>query len=445
MIFLSYSHRDSILADDIDIKFRDAGYELTRDIRDIGYKQSIREFMKKIRNSDYAIMLLTENYFKSSNCMFELLEFLKETNYPERIIPLIKKSSNIITDDGIIEYIQYWENEKKKLQKKMKQINYASLGKLSEKLKHYVNICNSIAKIGDELMQKNNIVFEENMNDNNYREIFLYMRIPYTKIKEKKIYKKQDKNKIAKIGPENNIQNDINIAIKCLLPILHEIENTNETKIIYIADYLSLYRLSDWVICITPTVLKGNMVSTVLQKRKKMLIVHILVDKNLFLDDRETKEKKHVFLTKSVCHIFAYMCSYLSAPEKIFFSKLIKIFDYKINNIGNHNSIDDKTKNMPPSELLRILKARDEHFRMGFEKVNFDYILLFKKLLYSNELFEKYFDNEKQKLFKELFDSYRTDDSLELLFSFCEEYSLKKSIPVDYIKKDAIEIIHKYF
>lgn len=103
MIFLSYSHKDSSIVDDIEKKFNKLGLELKRDIRELNYdKKSIKEFMKQIRQSDYAIILVTKNYLKSPKCMFELYEFLKEQDYKNRIIPLIQESSNIFINNSKI-------------------------------------------------------------------------------------------------------------------------------------------------------------------------------------------------------------------------------------------------------------------------------------------------------------------------------------------------------
>jgi hypothetical protein len=85
MIFLSYSWKDEKLADGIDERFQSAGIYLTRDKRDAEYKQSMKEFMGKVRNSKFVVILLSKNYLESSNCMNEIIEFVKEPDYQERV------------------------------------------------------------------------------------------------------------------------------------------------------------------------------------------------------------------------------------------------------------------------------------------------------------------------------------------------------------------------
>jgi hypothetical protein len=77
-IFLSYSWYNSNIADCLDILFKTKNITLKRDVRDVEYKQSIKEFMKKIRTSDYCLVVISENYLKSINCMYEVTEFIKD-------------------------------------------------------------------------------------------------------------------------------------------------------------------------------------------------------------------------------------------------------------------------------------------------------------------------------------------------------------------------------
>jgi len=55
-IFLSYPHKYSDLANEIDNALRIKGIKLTRDKRDL--KFSIKEFMKTIRSHDLVLMLI---------------------------------------------------------------------------------------------------------------------------------------------------------------------------------------------------------------------------------------------------------------------------------------------------------------------------------------------------------------------------------------------------
>ena len=63
-IFLSYSRHNSKIADSLEILFKTKNITLKRDIRDIDYKQSIKEFMKEVRFSDYCLVVISEYYLE---------------------------------------------------------------------------------------------------------------------------------------------------------------------------------------------------------------------------------------------------------------------------------------------------------------------------------------------------------------------------------------------
>lgn len=77
-MFVSYCQIDSVYADNIDLYFKNKDVSIRRDIRDISQWKSIREYMQTIRDMDYAILIVSDNYLKSFNCMYEVLELIKE-------------------------------------------------------------------------------------------------------------------------------------------------------------------------------------------------------------------------------------------------------------------------------------------------------------------------------------------------------------------------------
>lgn len=114
-IFLSYSWNDESLANNIEERFAAIGITLIRDKRDIKYRGSIKEFMKKIRFNDYVVLVISPNYLKSSNCMYEISELTKDEDYKTRILPVIKNDTGIFDPIGRNTYTAYWEDEYRKL------------------------------------------------------------------------------------------------------------------------------------------------------------------------------------------------------------------------------------------------------------------------------------------------------------------------------------------
>ena len=151
-MFVSYCQRDSIYADNIDLYFKNKGITIHRDIRDISNWKSIREFMGTIRDKDYAVLVISDNYLKSFNCMYEVLEVMKEKDYENKIFPVVVETS-IYSPGGKIPYIKYWEDKYKELQEQIRQIDFVNAGDVIDDLKRTQNIASSmgefLAKVSD--------------------------------------------------------------------------------------------------------------------------------------------------------------------------------------------------------------------------------------------------------------------------------------------------------
>jgi hypothetical protein len=110
-IFMSYSWNDKDVVDHLDNLFKNKGILLKRDIREISYLQDITEFMKQVRTADYCLMMISDSYLKSFNCMREMLELIKDENYKDKVIPVIIGDTKIFTSENRSEYTLYWQEQ----------------------------------------------------------------------------------------------------------------------------------------------------------------------------------------------------------------------------------------------------------------------------------------------------------------------------------------------
>lgn len=82
-VFLSYSSDDENIANTISNMFHSIkhhGIELIRDKDRLSFMQDIKKFMQSIRDVDYALLIISDSYLKSNNCMYEITELVKEEN-----------------------------------------------------------------------------------------------------------------------------------------------------------------------------------------------------------------------------------------------------------------------------------------------------------------------------------------------------------------------------
>lgn len=160
-IFLSYNWHDGEIADKIDKHLSGLhGISVKRDVRDIGAWKSIRDFMKSIRQQDYAVLIVSDLYLRSKNCMFEATEVMKEQQYGDRIFPAVVEHG-IYDPLARVEYIKYWQQECDKLEVTIKGVDIANASELAADLKRYKNIASSMGEFLDMVADKNNPDIQE--------------------------------------------------------------------------------------------------------------------------------------------------------------------------------------------------------------------------------------------------------------------------------------------
>ncbi|WP_157679874.1 TIR domain-containing protein [Nitrosococcus watsonii] len=68
-IFLSYCHADASKVRKIKEDLGCSSIELIRDERALGYTEDIESYMKKIRTTDYALVIVSDVFLYSTNCI----------------------------------------------------------------------------------------------------------------------------------------------------------------------------------------------------------------------------------------------------------------------------------------------------------------------------------------------------------------------------------------
>ena len=153
-IFLSYSHKNKDIADRVDKFFISKNIRLTRDVRDVPAYSSLTKFMDTIRDHDYVIMLISDAYLKSTNCMYEVIQFIQERNYIGRTFPIIIDNEATIFDHSKHgKYIRYWQIKYKEFGDEIKTLQYTGTSPLHKELdkinKIQSNIGEFLNKIAD--------------------------------------------------------------------------------------------------------------------------------------------------------------------------------------------------------------------------------------------------------------------------------------------------------
>ena len=136
-IFLSYCQKDSDIADIIDSKLKEKLSDqahISRDIRDVAYHMSFGKFMNSIEDHDYVITIISNRYLQSRNCMFEVLEVVKDSKYHDKLVFIVLSNedkqylsapcdeeigANVYSPSGQAQYSMFWVGKEKELQKQI--------------------------------------------------------------------------------------------------------------------------------------------------------------------------------------------------------------------------------------------------------------------------------------------------------------------------------------
>ena len=180
-IFLSYCWNNKNIADKIYSDLTLIGLSILKDDHTLSYTDSINNFMMRIRDSKYAILLISDDYLKSVNCMFEVLQLLKDDKIIwDKILP-INLDAKYYDPIQRISYVKYWQDKEQIISETIRDIDPTNALSILSELKNIKNISQSIdlflSKLKDSITIKPQELFTTS-----YKKLFDHINIsPDTK------------------------------------------------------------------------------------------------------------------------------------------------------------------------------------------------------------------------------------------------------------------------
>jgi hypothetical protein len=162
-VFISYAWggESELVADEIEAILNANALRLVRDKTDLGFKGLIREFMEQIGQGNLVVLVISDKYLKSKNCMFELLEVAKRGEFHSRVFPVVLTDADIYDSLGIITYLKYWDLKIKELNVRVKELdNLADTRKIQEDINLYTDIRGAIDDLAGKLSNMNTLTLE---------------------------------------------------------------------------------------------------------------------------------------------------------------------------------------------------------------------------------------------------------------------------------------------
>lgn len=208
-VFISYAWggESEEIVNRIDQAIQERGIRIIRDKRDLGYKGSIREFMERIGRGNCVIVVISDKYLRSPNCMFELVEVADGKEFHDRVFPVVLKDADIYDPLKRIEYIKYWEVKRAELAEAIKTLDPANLQGIREDMDLYDRIRDRISGLTGILKDMNTLTPDMHL-DSNFNDLYTAIE---KRMKEGPVASPEDASKPAgdaasapKVSASNN-------------------------------------------------------------------------------------------------------------------------------------------------------------------------------------------------------------------------------------------------
>jgi tetratricopeptide (TPR) repeat protein len=160
-IFLSYSWENKKIADKIYYDLSFVGFDVIKDDQTMQYTDKISDFMKKIRQADFALLLISDSYLKSINCMTEVIQLHRDDNVWKKILPVICSDANFYELLDRIQYVNYWQKKSTAIESALTNLDPINATSLFQELKGYKEITQNIDSFLLNLKEQFNVSPEE--------------------------------------------------------------------------------------------------------------------------------------------------------------------------------------------------------------------------------------------------------------------------------------------
>jgi hypothetical protein len=168
-VFISYAWggESEEITNQIDQALNSRGLQIVRDKQSLGYKGSISQFMERIGQGNCVIVVISDKYLRSRNCMYELVQIAENKQFVDRIFPVVLADARIYDPVERLDYVEYWEKEKAKLNERMKGLSdIANLQGINEELDNYDRFRDRVSGLTSMLKDMNTFTPEMHQNSN---------------------------------------------------------------------------------------------------------------------------------------------------------------------------------------------------------------------------------------------------------------------------------------
>jgi len=250
------------------------------------------------------------------------------------------------------------------------------------------------------------------------------------------------------LTPSLLYRSDIKEAVRIFRPVLKslKVRSSTEHPIVFFAAFDQLINLSLDECSVQVVVAEMTTQGIFFFKRTKKGSLRAYIVLNKMLYNNPKKEMKELLKTAAVhefVHFLAIVYVATITPPGELRTKLLSKLQYVVDKLPGqellelYNGIKDKFS------TGSINGYPDAHFRLGYEGSTPDYSMLFSHLMFSRELFESYFNKEKQTEFKNMM-KQDNNQAIQLLINSLKIAANDKDIPTPLALSQLMEWVHVY-
>jgi formylglycine-generating enzyme required for sulfatase activity len=172
-VFISYAWggESEEIVNQFDQALQERGLKIIRDKRDLGYKGSISAFMERIGQGNCVIVVISDKYLRSPNCMFELVEIAEGKQFHDRVFPIVLSNAEIYDPVRRLEYVKHWEVKLAEMDQAMRGVGQANLQGIREEIDQYSRIRDKVSGLTSILKDMNTLTPKMH-RDSDFSEIY---------------------------------------------------------------------------------------------------------------------------------------------------------------------------------------------------------------------------------------------------------------------------------
>jgi hypothetical protein len=245
-------------------------------------------------------------------------------------------------------------------------------------------------------------------------------------------------------------RSDIKEAVKIFRPVLQALKIRNETDhpAVFFANFdeLNHLNLDECSVQVLVADIETSGMFAVKYTNQGLLRAYIILSCKLYGNSETArKELRKIAGVHEFVHFLAIVYVATVTGTASLRSRLLERLQRTVKKLPGANlltlytALTSKVEiEEPPAELT------DSHFRLGYEGSTPDYELLFLHFMFSRELFETYFDVEKQIQFKNFIVAGNNDSAIQLLVTALNKAAKDKDVPVAMALSQLLDWVHVY-